>query len=141
MPAEYDLSRFISAQQEGYPIALAEIRAGKKRSHWIWYIFPQIEGLGFSTTSKFYAIKEMDEAQAYAQHPVLGHRLHEISRELLKISSGNANSVFGSPDDLKLRSSMTLFAALPGADPVFQAVLDKFFHGQKDPRTVEILAH
>ena len=139
MAAQYDLSRFISAQEQDYPIALAEIRAGRKRSHWIWYIFPQIEGLGSSSTSKFYAIKGLGEAQAYMNDPGLGPRLKEISGELLKLDTNNATAVFGSPDDLKLRSCMTLFAALPAADPVFSAVLNKFFHGEKDSLTLEIM--
>jgi len=139
MPTQPNLQRFLDAQATDYPPALAEIKAGRKRSHWMWYIFPQIQGLGFSEISKHYAIRDAAEAAAYAQHPVLGARLREISAELLKLPSSNAGSIFGSPDDLKLRSSMTLFAALPGADPVFQAVLDKFFAGAPDSKTRQLL--
>jgi len=134
-----NLSRFLDAQKSDYQTALAEIQNGRKRSHWMWYIFPQIQGLGFSETSKFYAIQDAAEAEAYLAHPVLGSRLLEISNALLKLSSSNATSIFGSPDDLKLKSSMTLFASLPNADPVFRAVLEKFFNGAKDNKTLQML--
>jgi len=133
------LTRFLDAQQSSYQTALSEIKSGRKRSHWMWYIFPQIQGLGFSETSKFYAIKDLDEAADYLNHPVLGSRLLEISRELVKLKASNATSVFGTPDDMKLKSSMTLFAALPATDPVFQQVLDKFFNGAKDEKTLQQL--
>ncbi|WP_223648961.1 DUF1810 domain-containing protein [Hymenobacter psoromatis] len=139
MPQENSLQRFLDAQTRDYPAALAEIRAGRKRSHWIWYIFPQIQGLGFSSTSQHYAIRDAAEAAAYLAHPVLGPRLREISGELLKLAGRDASRVFGSPDDLKLRSSMTLFAAVPGADPVFGAVLDKYFGGKTDEKTLQQL--
>jgi uncharacterized protein (DUF1810 family) len=134
-----NLTRFLDAQQDSYETAVTEIRHGKKQSHWMWYTFPQIAGLGASETSKFYAIKDIDEAQAYLQHPVLGQRLHEIAGELLQLPTNDATAVFGKPDDMKLRSSMTLFASIAGAGPVFQSVLDKFFNGQKDSRTMTIL--
>ena len=105
----------------------------------MWYIFPQIQGLGFSSTSKFYAITDTDEAIAYLQHPVLGERIITISNELLKSTDNNAANILGYPDDLKLRSCMTLFAALPGTDPVFDAVLEKFFGGLGDEATLEII--
>jgi uncharacterized protein (DUF1810 family) len=133
------LQRFIDAQEGAYPSALAEIRNGKKRSHWMWFIFPQIKGLGFSSTSQFYAIKDKAEAQAYVDHPVLGSRLVQISEELLTLPSQNATSIFGSPDDMKLKSSMTLFGDLPNPKPVFQQVLDKFFAGTPDFKTLSIL--
>ncbi len=133
------LQRFLDAQATDYAPALAEIKNGRKRSHWMWYIFPQIQGLGFSEISKHYAIRDAAEAEAYSKHPVLGQRLREISGELLKLGSHNASNIFGSPDDLKLRSSMTLFAALPGADPVFQQVLDTFFAGASDAQTLRRL--
>lgn len=133
------LERFVKAQQRDYQIARLEIKYGKKRNHWMWYIFPQIEGLGRTTTSNFYAIKDKMEAEAFLQHPILGARLIEISGELLKSSSDDAHLIFGSPDDLKLRSSMTLFSSLPLTDPVFQLVLDKFFDGKKDERTLQII--
>ena len=137
---ENSLQRFIDAQEKDYETALAEISQGRKRSHWIWYIFPQIQGLGFSETSKFYAIKNIDEAAEYLKHPVLGERLIRICHALIKNPGDDANKIFGSPDDMKLKSSMTLFAALPGTDPVFQTVLDKFFNGTRDSKTIEILA-
>ena len=111
---ENSLQRFIDAQEKDYETALAEISQGRKRSHWIWYIFPQIQGLGFSETSKFYAIKNIDEAAEYLKHPVLGERLIRICHALIKNPGDDANKILGSPDDMKLKSSMTLFAALPG---------------------------
>lgn len=134
------MQRFIEAQQRDYENALAEIKSGRKRSHWMWYIFPQIHGLGFSETSRFYAIKNSQEASAYLHHPLLGKRLIEVSNALLDLDTDDAQSVFGSPDDLKLRSSMTLFASLTKTDSIFQSVLNKFFHGKKDEKTLEILA-
>ncbi|QNE39708.1 DUF1810 domain-containing protein [Hymenobacter sp. NBH84] len=134
-----NLTRFLDAQKSDYQTALSEIKNGRKRSHWMWYIFPQIQGLGFSETSKFYAIQDAAEAEAYLSHPVLGSRLLEISNALLKLSASNATSVFGSPDDLKLKSSMTLFASLPKTNPVFQDVLDKFFNGAQDNKTQRLL--
>ena len=105
----------------------------------MWYIFPQIAGLGFSSTSKFYAIKNIAEAENFLAHPVLGERLIEISEALLEIEGRTAHQIFGSPDDMKLKSSMTLFAALDDANPVFQKVLDKYFDGAKDARTLELI--
>ncbi|RZK29124.1 MAG: DUF1810 domain-containing protein [Hymenobacter sp.] len=134
-----DLTRFLDAQATAYPQALAEIQAGRKRSHWMWFIFPQIQGLGFSQISKHYAIKDLPEAAAYAAHPVLGGRLVEISTALLGLAGNDANRIFGDPDDLKLKSSMTLFAAVPGANPVFEAVLAKFFRGSRDAKTLQLL--
>jgi uncharacterized protein (DUF1810 family) len=139
MAEETNLARFIDAQKSDYATALSEIKNGKKRSHWMWYIFPQIAGLGFSETSKFYSLKSLREAQEYLKHPVLGPRLIEISNALLDLKSNDAHSVFGFPDDQKLRSSMTLFSGLPDTNPVFQAVLDKFFNGVKDAKTLQIL--
>ncbi|MGN6603866.1 MAG: DUF1810 domain-containing protein [Ginsengibacter sp.] len=134
------LQRFIDAQERDYQIALSEIQKGRKRSHWMWYIFPQIKGLGFSETSKFYAIKNIGEAEEFLADPVLGKRLIEISKELLKLKTNDANQIFGSPDDLKLKSSMTLFASVPNSDRVFQSVLEKYFNGQKDTRTLKIIS-
>ncbi len=136
MTKENSLKRFLDAQESDYQIALAEVKNGKKRSHWMWYIFPQIHGLGFSEVSKFYAIKDIPEAEAFLNHPVLGDRLVRISTELLNLAARNATAVFGSPDDLKLKSSMTLFSSIPNADPVFQLVLNKFFNGTKDGKTL-----
>lgn len=140
MQSEYNLERFVKAQQDDYDNALAEVRNGRKRSHWMWYVFPQVEGLGFSGTSRFYAIKNLDEAGAYLHHPVLGPRLVEICRALLSLSNNNAGEIFGSPDDMKLRSSMTLFAAVEGTDEVFTLVLEKFFKGRKDDKTLRLLS-
>jgi uncharacterized protein (DUF1810 family) len=138
MSKETNLERFIDAQERSYQIALSEIKNGKKQSHWMWYIFPQVQGLGFSDTSKFYAIKNIDEAKEFLLHPVLGNRLVNLCNELLKLELDNANSIFGSPDDLKLKSSMTLFASL-NVNPVFQMVLDKFFNGTGDTKTLELI--
>lgn len=130
----------MDAQENSYATALAEIQQERKQSHWIWFVFPQIAGLGFSETSRYYAIKDLTEATAFLEHPVLGSRLINISRELLKLKSGDAHRIFGSPDDLKLKSSMTLFSMIPGADPVFQMVLEKFFHSEKDFKTLRLIS-
>lgn len=134
-----NLNRFVDAQAEYFETAQAEIRAGKKRSHWMWFIFPQVAGLGYSETSKFYAIRDIHEAQAYLDHPVLGARLQAIAGDLLLPGSHDATAIFGSPDDLKLKSSMTLFSELPDAPAVFRAVLQKYFRGEKDGQTLAIL--
>ncbi len=133
-----DLNRFILAQETAYETALAEITNGKKRSHWMWYIFPQLKGLGMSETARFYGINDKAEAVAYLAHPVLGKRLLEICNVLLGLGSEDAHAIFGSPDDVKLKSSMTLFAALNTND-VFQSVLDKFYDGDKDEKTLQLL--
>ena len=138
MSSEYNLERFIDAQEASYEIALSEIKSGRKKSHWMWYIFPQVQGLGFSETSKFYAIKDIGEAKAFLEHPVLGERLVRICNALLHLESDNAHNIFGSPDDLKLRSSMTLFSSL-NINPVFQKLLEKFFNGIKDDKTLQII--
>jgi len=138
MSSEYNLERFIDAQEASYEIALSEIKSGRKKSHWMWYIFPQVQGLGFSDTSKFYAIKNIGEARAFLEHPVLGERLVRICNALLHLESDNAHNIFGSPDDLKLRSSMTLFSSL-NINPVFQKLLEKFFNGIKDDKTLQII--
>ena len=135
----FDLNRFVQAQEEIYPRALAEIKLGQKRSHWMWFIFPQIDGLGYSSTAKFYAIKSKDEAKAYLDHPLLGKRLIECVEALLEIEGKSAAEIFGYPDDLKLRSSLTLFANVSPADSVFSRVLDRYFGGEPDQRTLELL--
>lgn len=139
MKSENDLDKFVSAQKRDYDMALAEIRNGRKRGHWIWYIFPQVSGLGMSSTSAFYGIETIEQASRYLEHPLLGKRLIEISKVILEINGKTANQILGSPDDLKLRSSMTLFNLVPNTDPVFQAVLDKYFNGKPDQRTIDIL--
>ena len=135
----YDLDRFLTAQRRDYAAALREIQNGRKRSPWIWYIFPQVAGLGMSSTSQYYAISGLDEARAYLREPTLRAHLLEISSALLALDESDPTAVFGFPDDLKLRSSMTLFAAAAPDEPVFSAVLDKFFGGQPDTRTLQIL--
>ena len=133
------LSRFTDAQTTDYARALTEIKNGRKQSHWMWYIFPQLVGLGYSETARFYGIKDLNEARDYLTHPVLGSRLIDIATALLCIEGCNARQVMGSPDDLKLRSSMTLFSLVPEADLVFQDVLDKFFGGLPDQKTVAMV--
>lgn len=135
----YDLNRFLKAQEYDYAQALSEIRAGRKRSHWMWYIFPQIQGLGFSHTAQYYAIQGLNEAKEYLAHPVLGARLKEISSALLELEGLSASEIFGYPDDLKLRSSMTLFRLADLDCDVFEAVLDKYYDGEPDSKTVRIV--
>ena len=134
-----DLERFLIAQQTYYRVALEEIKAGQKRSHWMWFIFPQIAGLGRSETARYYAIKNMEEAKAYMEDYTLSSNLIEISEALLAVKSNDALEVMGWPDNLKLKSSMTLFALAKPECEVFQKVLDKFFRGERDQKTVEIL--
>jgi uncharacterized protein (DUF1810 family) len=137
---EYDLQRFLKAQEADYRTALTEIRNGRKRSHWMWYIFPQIAGLGFSSTSKYYSLKDLREAKAYLDDEIFGKRLLEISGALLNLENNGATKIFGTPDDMKLCSSMTLFSRVKDADPVFQKVLDKFFDGLPDEKTIHLLS-
>ena len=134
-----DLQRFIKPHNQDFQTALGEIKGGKKTSHWMWYIFPQIKELGFSETAKYYGIESLEEATEFLQHPQLGQNLVTITSELLKLGSKNATSIFGTPDDMKLRSSMTLFSLVSPANPIFQQVLDKFFDGKKDDQTIELL--
>ncbi|MDR2655847.1 MAG: DUF1810 domain-containing protein [Oscillospiraceae bacterium] len=136
----FNLARFVAAQEGSYRHALSEIRNGRKTSHWMWYIFPQVSGLGVSSTSRFYAISGLEEAAAYLAHPVLGKRLVEISKALLDLDGGDAAEVFGRPDDIKLKSSMTLFSLVENSSHIFGEVLHKFFNGKKDWRTLRILA-
>lgn len=135
----HDLTRFIEAQENDYEQALSEIRSGHKRSHWMWYIFPQYDGLGFSSTSKRYAIKSIAEAQAYLRHPVLGPRLVDCCEAAIAIEGRSAAEVFGSPDDMKLRSCATLFAAVSPAGSVFERLLDKYFKGARDEKTLQLI--
>ena len=137
----YDINRFLKAQKYDYEQALSEMKAGHKRSHWIWYIFPQVKGLGMSATSEFYGIDGLGEAKAYMADELLRERLLEITGVLLDIESDDPSEVMGYPDDLKLRSSMTLFAEAAPEYDVFQKVLDKYFHGEKDPKTLRILGN
>jgi uncharacterized protein (DUF1810 family) len=134
-----NLNRFIEAQQSTYPNAFAEIKLGQKQSHWMWYVFPQIAGLGFTEYNISYAIKDMPEAISFLKHPVLGQRLIEISKELLKIENKTALEIMGKPDTKKLQSCMTLFSVLPNTDSVFKSVLDKFYQGETDEKTIAVL--
>lgn len=136
----HDLARFVAAQESDYATALRELRGGRKRSHWIWYIFPQVAGLGTSGMSRRYAIKSRREAEAYLAHPVLGPRLAECAQALLAHTGKSAREVMGSPDDLKLCSSMTLFAAVSPPGSPYAAVLERYFEGAGDARTLEYLA-
>ena len=134
----FDLNRFISAQEEVYDCVLKELKNGKKQSHWMWYIFPQLDGLAQSTTSKYYAIKSREEALAYLDHPVLGSRLNECANMVLDIKGKKVSDIFGYPDDLKLKSSMTLFSEV-AIDSAFVRVLDKYFQGERDPKTLQLI--
>ena len=135
------LERFKEAQERDFAIALQEIKNGRKRSHWMWYIFPQLAGLGMTETSRYYAIKDMQEATDYLMDEELGTRLAEICKVLLELDTNDPHKIFGSPDDLKLHSSITLFDAVPATFPVFGRVLDKFYSGKRDTRTLELLKH
>lgn len=135
-----DLTRFKDAQAYSYDAALLEIRTGRKRGHWMWYIFPQIQGLGQSAISRHYAIANLQEAKDYLQDKILGSRLEEICRAALEVVSNDPLEVFGYPDNLKLRSSMTLFEAAAPDNELFGKVLDKYFNGDRDTLTLNILA-
>ena len=133
------LDRFLDAQRGDYAAALAEVRRGRKTSHWMWYIFPQIAGLGQSSTARYYSIRDLEEAREYYAHPVLGQRLREISGGLLDLRGSDPVAVFGGIDSMKLKSSMTLFAVAAPDDPLFRQVLDKYYGGEQDALTLRIL--
>jgi uncharacterized protein (DUF1810 family) len=135
----FDLNRFVAAQDGVYDRALGEIRVGRKRSHWMWFIFPQFDGLGYSATSKRYSIKSLAEADAYVKHPVLGSRLRECCKAVLGVSGHSADEIFGSPDDMKLRSCATLFAKVSPPDSVFHRLLDRYFDGDPDNATLRLI--
>ena len=135
----FDLGRFVRAQEGAYGRALAELDNGRKIGHWIWYIFPQIAGLGISPTSQFYAIASLEEARAYLRHPLLGQRLLECTAAVNRIEGSSAHTIFGSPDDLKFRSSMTLFAEADPTEPLFREALGKYCAGERDRLTLEKL--
>jgi len=137
----HDLQRFVDAQAPIYVQVCAELKAGRKRSHWMWFVFPQIKGLGVSPTAQFYAVGSRAEAGAYLARAVLGPRLKECTQLVLDVSGRSAQDIFGSPDDLKFRSCMTLFAEVAADNAPFQAALRKYFNGEPDPRTLEILTH
>lgn len=134
-----ELIKFLDAQNQVYLKALSEIKKGKKETHWMWYIFPQIKGLGSSETAQYYGIKNLNEATAYLQHPILGKHLIEISQEVFKLKEKTATEIFGTPDDMKFRSCMTLFANVENANPIFQKVLAKYFNGVPDELTLQLL--
>lgn len=135
----WDLHRFVEAQRDTFSIALDEIRQGKKRSHWMWFVFPQLAGLGFSSMAQYYAIHSTAEAQAYLNHPLLGSRLLEISQALSSLQGKSAREILGEPDDLKLRSCLTLFSQLDQAPPIFRELLQQYFDGEPDARTLQLL--
>jgi uncharacterized protein (DUF1810 family) len=135
----YNLDRFVIAQESIFKRVLSELRAGAKMGHWMWFIFPQIRGLGRSPTSIEYAISSLDEAQAYLQHPVLGPRLKECTQLVLDVDGRSATDIFGTPDDVKFRSSMTLFAQVSGDDDIFHRALQKYFEGVSDQLTLDRL--
>jgi len=137
---QFDLQRFVDAQDPVYDTVLAELRGGAKRSHWIWFVFPQLRGLGRSPTAAHYGIASLDEARAYLAHDVLGPRLAECTRLVLAIGGRSVEDIFGWPDNLKVRSSMTLFAHATDDNADFRGVLDKFYGGEEDPATVERLS-
>jgi uncharacterized protein (DUF1810 family) len=137
---EHDLNRFVEAQRSTYESALAELRGGRKRSHWMWYVFPQLAGLGRSATARRYAIRNADEAKAYLAHPLLGPRLVECATAVLETDERSAYEIFGSPDDVKLRSCATLFARASPPGSVFAALLEKYFDAREDEETVRLLA-
>jgi uncharacterized protein (DUF1810 family) len=138
-PSSEGLKRFVDAQRENYAIALNQVRQGYKRSHWMWYVFPQLVGLGSSEIARRYGIRNLGEAEAYLEHPLLGSRLREIVAAVLAVEGRSAHDIFGSPDDLKLRSCCTLFSLVspPGSD--FERVIAKYFGGARDPVTLRLL--
>jgi uncharacterized protein (DUF1810 family) len=140
MDTDYDLQRFVDAQRDVYATVLKELRAGRKQSHWMWFIFPQVAGLGSSEMARRYAIASTDEAAAYLAHPVLGKRLRECASAVAMHDDRGIDEIFGHPDDLKFHSCMTLFADVAPDEAIFQTCLDQFFDGMADPATIERLA-
>jgi len=139
-PADpHDLQRFLTAQEPIYASVLHELRAGRKQSHWMWFIFPQLAGLGSSAMAQRYAIQSLDEARAYLAHPILGARLRECAELVLAVNGRTINEILGAPDDLKLRSCATLFAAVSDEGSVFEWLLAKYYDGAEDERTLELL--
>lgn len=135
----FNLNRFLQAQDDYYEQALSEISSGRKRTHWIWFIFPQFQGLTSSFTSTLYSIKSLEETRAFLAHPVLGIRIIECATVLMRVEGRSANEIFGSPDDLKVRSSATLFASISPPDSVFERLLEKFYYSERDDKTLELL--
>jgi uncharacterized protein (DUF1810 family) len=136
----YNLDRFVHAQERNYDQALRELELGRKQGHWMWYVFPQIDGLGSSPTTKLYSIKSEDEARAYLKHPTLGPRLHECAEAILRVDGKSARKILGSPDDLKLKSCATLFAYVSPPGSVFERILERFYTGERDATTLRLLA-
>ena len=134
-----DLNRFVRAQEDDYERALSEITSGQKRTHWMWYIFPQLDGLALSPTAKRYAIKSVAEARAYLEHPILGPRLLTCAEAAVGVEGRSAAEIFGSPDDLKLKSCATLFSCVAPPGSVFDRLLEKYYRGERDGRTLELL--
>lgn len=139
MDDPHNLNRFVEAQEDDYERALAEITSGRKRTHWMWYIFPQLDGLGFSSISKHFSIKSIEEARAYLDHPVLGPRLVECAEAVIAIDDLSATEIFGSPDDLKLKSCATLFASVLPPGSAFDRLLAKYYMGARDAKTLQLL--
>lgn len=136
----FDLQRFVLAQDSTYAVALAELAQGRKRSHWMWFVFPQLSGLGASHMARLYAVGSIQEARAYLEHPILGPRLREATVAVLRVPDGDLRRIFGSPDDLKFCSCMTLFGEAGTADEPFHEALRLLCHGQRDPRTIALLS-
>ena len=139
MEKQYDLDRFLEAQRETYNNALEEIRQGSKQTHWMWFIFPQLRGLGFTDYNIFYGIENLNEASQYLNHPILGKRLVEITQAMLEIENKTALEILGRPDERKLKSCMTLFAELPAAPDCFRQVLEKYYNGEQDEKTLQLV--
>lgn len=137
---EANLDRFIKAHEENYSEAIAEIRSGKKRSHWMWYVFPQLKGLGSSETANYYGLRNIDEATEFLHHPILGENLVRICKALEGINGKSAYAIFGTPDDLKLHSSLTLFSLVKETNPIFQQLINTYFDGKPDQLTLKLLA-
>jgi uncharacterized protein (DUF1810 family) len=140
MDTDFNLERFVEAQADVYDKALAELRAGRKRSHWMWFVFPQVEGLGTSEMARRYAIHSADEAAAYLAHPILGPRLRECATTVAGFDDRSIDEIFDAPDNLKFHSCMTLFADVAPDEAVFQTCLDRFFDGEADPATLDKLS-
>lgn len=133
------LDRFIHAHDNHFADALAEIRSGRKRTHWMWFIFPQLKGLGSSETANYYGIRDLEEASKFLQHPIFGNNLIRICKVLTALNGKTAYEIFGTPDDLKLHSSLTLFSLLKETDPIFRQLIDKYFDGRPDGQTFNLL--
>lgn len=139
MKDRFDLQRFVSAQECQYNDAISELKSGRKLTHWIWFVFPQLEGLGRSPTAQHYAIRSLAEARAYLDHPLLGARLKECTSAVLNVEGRTAHEIFGHPDDLKFHTCMTLFAAISGQESIFEKAIEKYYNGTSDQATLDLL--